>query len=79
MKRTVPLLITALGGFVLMASYFIPCVGATAAEECTKIPDQSEAWSTRSVWLTADREPDETAVAVSKDVWFSSAEIPADP
>jgi len=63
----------------LMASYFIPCVGATAAEECTKIPDQSEAWSTRSVWLTADREPDETAVAVSKDVWFSSAEIPADP
>jgi protein-L-isoaspartate(D-aspartate) O-methyltransferase len=62
----------------LMASYFIPCVGATAAEECIKIPDEHEAWSARSVWLTSGREPDETAVAISRDLWFSSAEIPAD-
>jgi protein-L-isoaspartate(D-aspartate) O-methyltransferase len=62
----------------LMASYFIPCVGASDAEQCLKIPDQREAWSARSVWLTSDREPDDTAVAIYKDLWFSSAEIPAD-
>ncbi|HEX9471064.1 MAG TPA: SAM-dependent methyltransferase, partial [Bradyrhizobium sp.] len=60
----------------LMASYFIPCVGALEAEECAKIPDTSEAWTARSLWLTADREPDETAVAICKDLWFSSTEIP---
>jgi protein-L-isoaspartate(D-aspartate) O-methyltransferase len=62
----------------LMASYFIPCVGASAAEECIKIPDEREAWSARSVWLTSDREPDETAVAICEDLWFSSADIAAD-
>jgi protein-L-isoaspartate(D-aspartate) O-methyltransferase len=61
-----------------MASYFIPCVGAPDAGECLKIPDSREAWSARSVWLTSDREPDETAVAICRDVWFSSAEVPAD-
>jgi protein-L-isoaspartate(D-aspartate) O-methyltransferase len=59
----------------LMASYFIPCVGASAAGECLKTPDAREAWSARSIWLTADRAPDETAVAVCKDLWFSSAEL----
>jgi protein-L-isoaspartate(D-aspartate) O-methyltransferase len=59
----------------LMTSYFIPCVGASDAGQCRKIPDQGEAWSTRSLWLTADREPDDTAVAISGDLWFSSAEI----
>jgi protein-L-isoaspartate(D-aspartate) O-methyltransferase len=62
----------------LMASYFIPCVGAAGAEECIKIPDMREAWSARSVWLASDRAPDETAVAICKDVWFSSTEIPPD-
>jgi protein-L-isoaspartate(D-aspartate) O-methyltransferase len=62
----------------LMASYFIPCVGASEPEQCVKIPDPREAWSVRSVWLTADREPDETAVAICADMWFSSAEIAAD-
>ena len=62
----------------LMASYFIPCVGASDAEECDKIPDSREAWSARSVWLNSDRAPDETAVAICKDLWFSSAEIPTE-
>jgi protein-L-isoaspartate(D-aspartate) O-methyltransferase len=62
----------------LMASYFIPCVGASDAEECDKIPDSREAWSARSIWLNSDRAPDETAVAICKDLWFSSAEIPAE-
>jgi protein-L-isoaspartate(D-aspartate) O-methyltransferase len=59
----------------LMASYFIPCVGAPDAEECAKIPDLQEAWSARSLWLSADREPDETAVAIGEHLWFSSAEL----
>jgi protein-L-isoaspartate(D-aspartate) O-methyltransferase len=63
----------------LMASYFIPCVGASDAQECIKVPDSREAWSARSVWLTSDRAPDETAVAICKDLWFSSADVPADP
>jgi protein-L-isoaspartate(D-aspartate) O-methyltransferase len=62
----------------LMASYFIPCVGAADAEQCEKVPDTSEAWSARSMWLNCDREPDDTAVAVCGELWFSSAEIPAD-
>jgi protein-L-isoaspartate(D-aspartate) O-methyltransferase len=62
----------------LMPSWFIPCVGASDAGECTKIPDQREAWSARSVWLTSDRAPDETAVATYEELWFSSSEIPPD-
>jgi protein-L-isoaspartate(D-aspartate) O-methyltransferase len=62
----------------VMASYFIPCVGASDAEQCLKVPDLREAWSARSVWLASDREPDGTAVAICKDLWFSAAEIPAD-
>ena len=46
-------------------------------DECTKIPDTAAAWSVRSLWLTADRAPDDTAVAIYKRLWFSSAEIPA--
>ncbi|SHK70553.1 protein-L-isoaspartate(D-aspartate) O-methyltransferase [Bradyrhizobium lablabi] len=62
----------------LMASYFIPCVGAADAGECEKIPDNGEAWSARSLWLTADREPDDTAVAICGELWFSSDEISAE-
>jgi protein-L-isoaspartate(D-aspartate) O-methyltransferase len=62
----------------LMNSYFIPCVGASEAGQCIKTPDEREAWSVRSVWLSAERKPDETAVAICEHLWFSSAEIPAD-
>jgi protein-L-isoaspartate(D-aspartate) O-methyltransferase len=62
----------------LMPSWFIPCVGASDAEESEKIPGMREAWSARSVWLTSDREPDETAVAIYRELWFSSAELPTD-
>jgi len=61
----------------LMGSYFIPCVGASDAEECEMVPGNGEAWSARSLWLRTDREPDDTAVAICKELWFSSAEIPA--
>jgi protein-L-isoaspartate(D-aspartate) O-methyltransferase len=62
----------------LMPSYFIPCVGASDAEESKKTPDLREAGSVRSVWLTSDHEPDETAVAIYRDLWFSSMEIRSD-
>jgi protein-L-isoaspartate(D-aspartate) O-methyltransferase len=62
----------------LMNSYFIPCVGASEAGQCMKTPDEREAWSARSVWLSDEREPDETAVAICEHLWFSSAEIPAE-
>jgi protein-L-isoaspartate(D-aspartate) O-methyltransferase len=58
-------------------SWFIPCVGASNAEQCKKTPNSREAWSARSAWLTSDRKPDKTAVAIYKQVWFSSAEVPA--
>jgi protein-L-isoaspartate(D-aspartate) O-methyltransferase len=61
-----------------MMSWFIPCVGAADAEQPDKSPDLREARSARSIWLVGDRAPDETAVAVYKDVWFSSAELPDD-
>jgi protein-L-isoaspartate(D-aspartate) O-methyltransferase len=62
----------------LMASYFIACAGAPDAGECRGIPDLREAWSARSLWLASEREPDATAVAVYRDVWFSSSELPAE-
>lgn len=62
----------------LMNSYFIPCAGALDAAQCTKTPDPREASSARSIWLSAEREPDETAVAICEHLWFSSAEIPAE-
>jgi protein-L-isoaspartate(D-aspartate) O-methyltransferase len=56
----------------LMPSWFIPCVGASDFEAATT-PKGGEAWTTRAVWPKADRAPDQTAVAVYRDVWFSSA------
>ncbi len=60
----------------MMPSWFIPCSGASSQEGCTKIPDGRAARSARSAWLVAERPPDETAVAICRDVWFSSAELP---
>lgn len=57
----------------LTSAWFIPCVGASDAAQCAKVPSSAEAWGVRSVWLTRDRTPDETAVAVYQDLWFSNA------
>jgi protein-L-isoaspartate(D-aspartate) O-methyltransferase len=58
-----------------MASWFISCVGASGREGCAKAPSNRDAWSVRSIRLGAEREPDQTAVAIYKDVWFSSAAL----
>lgn len=57
----------------LMPAYFIPCVGASDPMQSAKIPNGGEARSIQSVWLTRDRAPDETAVAIYRDLWFSNA------
>lgn len=57
----------------LMPAWFIPCIGASDPGRCTRAPDIAEAWSVRSAWPTAERPPDETAVAIYRDVWFSRA------
>jgi protein-L-isoaspartate(D-aspartate) O-methyltransferase len=64
------------GGFKAipaMPSWFIPCAGASSLVGCKRKPSTDEAWTLRSIWLHADREPDDTAVAIYEHVWFSSA------
>ena len=60
-----------------MRSWFIPCVGASLAGAMAKIPDRDKAARSRSIWLTADKAPDRTAIAIIDDVWFSSESRPA--
>jgi protein-L-isoaspartate(D-aspartate) O-methyltransferase len=58
----------------LMPAWFIPCVGASKEIALTRAPQShADAWSIRSLWTTTERAPDETAVAIYPDVWFSSA------
>lgn len=57
--------------------WFIPCIGASDPGDCLKAPDLRGAREIRSIWPSADRRPDATAVAVFRDVWFSRAQIPA--
>jgi protein-L-isoaspartate(D-aspartate) O-methyltransferase len=60
----------------LMPSWFIPCIGASDTGDCLRAPDIEEARSVRAVWLTSERSPDKTAVAVCRHIWFSSAALP---
>jgi len=58
----------------LMPSWFIPCVGASNEVSPLKVPASSgEARAIRSIWATGDRLPDNSAVAIYADVWFSTA------
>jgi protein-L-isoaspartate(D-aspartate) O-methyltransferase len=60
----------------LMPSWFIPCIGAgQTGRRAKKLPDPEEARRTRSIWLRADKQPDETATAIIGDVWFSSEPV----
>lgn len=57
----------------LGSAWFIPCVGASSPTHCLKVPTPGGARSVASIWLTEDRPPDGTAVAVYTSVWFSKA------
>ena len=59
----------------IMTAWFIPCVGASLASETDPTPHSSVVWQTRSVHLTSENEPNDSAVAVYDDVWFSTAAV----
>lgn len=61
----------------LMPAWFIPCVGASTAASDALPPNHSSAWGTRSIHLSRDRAPDESATAIYDNVWFSTTPIPA--
>lgn len=61
----------------IMPSWFIPCSGAADAARALAPPASARAAaSITSLWLTRDRTPDATAIAVYPDVWFSSQALP---
>ncbi|WP_164895679.1 protein-L-isoaspartate O-methyltransferase [Mesorhizobium sp. M7A.F.Ca.MR.176.00.0.0] len=62
-----------------MRSWFIPCVGASLADSASRIPTREQAARSRSIWLVQDRAPDDTATAISGDVWFSSEDLHPGP
>ena len=53
---------------------FIACVGAVARAAEGRA-DIAEVTRTRSLWLTDERPPDDTAILVYDQVWFSSEEV----
>ncbi|MEM6495102.1 MAG: SAM-dependent methyltransferase [Pseudomonadota bacterium] len=55
----------------LMRSLFIPCVGVTSPMLKPANLNPFDAWKTRAVHLTENSQPDESAIAVFDDVWFS--------
>jgi protein-L-isoaspartate(D-aspartate) O-methyltransferase len=58
----------------LMEVAFISCIGATTPASEGRA-DVDEVMHTRSIWLTKDRPPDDSALLVSRDIWFSRNEI----
>lgn len=70
------LLVTARNGGLdakpLMPVAFIPCFGAGQSSRPQPELDMSRMWKVRSVLPVADRRPDETAVAIFDDYWFST-------
>lgn len=59
----------------LMPAWFIPCIGASDANHCTRAPSIPEARAIRWLWLTEDQKPDETAVAIFPEMWFSTLDL----
>lgn len=65
-----------LSGFdvvVFSPAWFIPCIGASDQEIALQAPSREAAAATRSLWLSSERAPDDTATAIYRDFWFSSA------
>lgn len=60
----------------LMVAWFIPCAGASATPDGAPL-GQDAAKSIRSLWITDEQAPDETAVFASGGVWFSTRDVAA--
>lgn len=56
-------------------AFFIPCIGASDADVALRTPSPAEAANVRSLWRTAERVPDASAVAIYPEVWFSSKPV----
>lgn len=57
---------------VLGGAWFIPCAGASDRSATLRKPDARAARKIGAIHLRAEREPDESAVAVYPDVWFAA-------
>jgi protein-L-isoaspartate(D-aspartate) O-methyltransferase len=53
---------------------FIPCIGAMSRPSGGGRVDAGEVARVHSIWLTAERPPDDTAILTYDSVWFSSDE-----
>jgi protein-L-isoaspartate(D-aspartate) O-methyltransferase len=66
------------GGYRAVATLevaFIACVGATAGPAGGDGTDVADVMRTRSIWLVAERPPDDSAIVVYDEVWFSTDPI----
>lgn len=59
----------------IISSWFIPCVGASLDLDGDQAPDDKAAWQIKSLHLMTESQPNDTAVAVYQDVWFSTATL----
>lgn len=60
---------------VLGGAWFIPCTGACDEGITIRKPNAREARRVRSIVLSEERPPDDTALAIYPDLWFSSSAI----
>jgi protein-L-isoaspartate(D-aspartate) O-methyltransferase len=59
----------------IMEVAFIPCVGAMSDPTSGAPASARDVMETRSIWLTQERRPDDSAIAVYDQVWLSSQAI----
>jgi protein-L-isoaspartate(D-aspartate) O-methyltransferase len=57
---------------ILGSAWFIPCEGASDETATIRMPTAREARLARAIFLRSQREPDASAIAVYRDLWFSS-------
>jgi protein-L-isoaspartate(D-aspartate) O-methyltransferase len=66
------------GGFsanLLMTVGFISCSGTTEKTAPKHLPTEAGLAAVHSIWLVDDRSPDDSAVVVYDQVWFSTAAV----
>lgn len=59
----------------LMPAYFIAFIGTADVCENPLIPDHNSAWRARSIYPHRNRKPDDSAIAIYEQVWFSSTPV----
>ncbi|MCF6321396.1 MAG: SAM-dependent methyltransferase [Rhizobiaceae bacterium] len=66
----------AAGGFHIKALaqvWFIPCIGASEKQTSARLVQNGSLQSVRSAYFISERQPDDTALAIFDELWFSSA------